>query len=244
MNYLSFYLREFFFPRGCGGCGNALLNPKDAYFGLCEDCRSFLNSSLANERHCELCGRSLITERGSCLSCREKQNSGEGNCNGRFIKQLTLFPYTGKFKRILGAYKFRNSLGIGNFFALCLKTAVQEFLPEPAGESVWVPVPPRPGKMRKQGWDQIEFLAGVLKKEYRLPVRRCLKRLPSRSQKELNKEERKTNLKGRIRCIKQPPQSAILFDDVMTTGATLNACAEALLEGGARNVYGVCLFYD
>jgi len=75
-------------------------------------------------------------------------------------------------------------------------------------------------------------------------VNRCLKRLPSRSQKELSKEERKTNLKGRIICSKQPPKTAILFDDVITTGATLEACAAALLQGGTEKVYAVCLFYD
>jgi len=107
-----------------------------------------------------------------------------------------------------------------------------------------VPVPPRPGKIRKQGWDQIEYLAGLLEKEHGLPVTRCLKRLPSRTQKKLNREERGKNLKGRILCIKTPPRIAILFDDVITTGATLNACAASLIEGGAEKVYAVCLFYD
>jgi predicted amidophosphoribosyltransferase len=76
-----------------------------------------------------------------------------------------------------------------------------------------------------------------------LPVNRCLKRLPSKSQKLLNREERLANLKGRIRCVKKPPETAILFDDVITTGATVDACAAVLLEAGAKEVYAVCLFY-
>jgi ComF family protein len=155
-----------------------------------------------------------------------------------------LFPYTGRFRTILGSFKFKKSLGIGNFFALCLNLVIDES--EQWEEAVWVPVPPRPGKIRKQGWDQIEFLAALLEKvRYRgLAVNRCLKRLPSKTQKKLNREERSMNLKGRIICVKKPPKIAVLFDDVITTGATLDVCAAALLEGGAEKVYGVCLFYD
>ena len=111
-----------------------------------------------------------------------------------------------------------------------------------------VPVPSRPGKIRKNGWDQVEYLAKLIEKKHarygNFPVNRCLKRLPSKSQKELGRENRKTNLKGRIVTVKQPPKTAIVIDDVMTTGSTLDACASALKEGGTQTVYGLCLFYD
>ena len=249
MNYqhIRFFLREYFFPSGCGSCGTVLKNDLDAFYGLCGDCRSFLEKYLDEEKRCTLCGKVLISETGTCLKCRDKELFNEN-----LVRVRTLFPYRGKFKNILGNYKFRKSLGIGNYLADCLHKALEDFNPETSANEdlAWIPVPPRPGKIKKQGWDQIEYLSTLLwkkssgRKSPGIAVNRCLKRLPSRSQKELNREERGNNLKGRIICVKKPPKTALLFDDVFTTGATLNACAAALLEGGAEKVYGLCLFYD
>ena len=238
---ILFYLREYFFPSGCAGCGKEILNPEDSHYGLCGDCRAFLKRALSVEKRCGICGKPLISEKETCLSCRAADTAASGSYNEHIAKLRVLFPYTGKFKAILGAYKFEKSLGVGNFLAECLAAATGNI------EAIWVPVPPRPGKIKKQGWDQIEYLARRLDKNRRYsgrPVCRCLKRLSSRSQKELNRLQRKSNLKGRILCARQPPRNAIIFDDVVTTGATLNACAKALLEGGAEKVFAVCLFYD
>ena len=178
--------------------------------------------------------------------CREEDGSPRQKYSENIDRMLCVFPYQGNFKALLGSYKFKKSVVIANYFTFCFVTILKEF----AGlsdlcEAALVPVPPRPGKIKKQGWDQIEFLAKKLTKyPDTFPVTKCLKRLPSRTQKELSREERSKNLKGRILCVKKPPQIAILFDDVVTTGATLKACAEALLEGGTEKVLTVCLFFD
>ena len=241
------FAREIFFPSGCGGCGEVLLNNIDSFYGLCEDCRSFCERSLNDKNRCSLCGKPLVSENNTCLKCRNKTEFNE-----HLVKVYTLFPYRGKFKNILGNYKFKKSLGIGNYLADCLQNVQKDFCPESGKNEdiAWVPVPPRPGKLKKQGWDQIEYLSNLLRtespqrKSSGIKVNRCLKRLPSRSQKELNREERGKNLKGRIICVKEAPRTALLFDDVFTTGATLDACAAALLSGGAEKVYGLCLFFD
>ena len=246
---ILFFPREYLFPRGCGACGEALLCPEDAYYGLCRQCRLFFESSLVSSKRCSVCGKDLVSEKETCVNCREKNVSGSDVFNEWFTGLKLLFPYTDKFRKILGEYKFKKSIGLGNFFVHCLSLALTK-KDSSMENAVWVPVPPHPGKIKKKGWDQVDYLARLLERKYKnngegnIPVCRCLKRLPSRNQKELNREEREKNLKGKFFCVKKPPNTVIVLDDVFTTGATLNACARALIDGGAEKIYGVCLFYD
>jgi ComF family protein len=242
-------VREFFFPRGCALCGETLTGREETLFGLCDPCRAKLIFSAqdAGTEYCDRCGRPLISETSRCLPCREQ---GERLCE----RTIAVYPYSGKYRKLLGDYKFGKNTALGFFLAERLKEACARL---PASDSwaamdigqkardfpLLVPVPPRPGKLRKTGWDQVEYLARLLKREG-LPVYRCLKRLPSPSQKKLNREERLRNLRDRFIVSRRAPAEAILFDDVITTGATLEACAGALKNGGTERVYALCLFYD
>lgn len=223
--------KEYLFPADCPVCERPLLTPQDAWYGLCADCAP--RFSLDGEARCDLCGRPLISEQGRCLPCRAAE--GKRALDGAWA----LYPYMGAFRRLLRSYKFGHSRFLGHFFAEKMIQALA-FAPF-AG--TWMPVPPRPGKIRQAGWDQVAYLARLLKR-MREPVCPCLKRLSSQSQKELDRESRLHNLQGRIRCPGKPPEKVILFDDVITTGSTLEACAAALKEAGAGKVYGICLFYD
>jgi ComF family protein len=233
------YIREYLFPADCPVCGGELLDREEAWHGLCGPCKAGL--VLDGEERCSICGRPLISEQGSCLQCRGREGSGPGGTHS-FDGALSVYPYTGKYRRLLRSYKFGKTLSLGNFLAERILEATER-LPPDAGEGVLVPVPPRPGKLRSSGWDQVAYLGSRLVRLGARP-RACLRRLPSKSQKELDKADRTTNLMGKIVCVKPPPKTAILFDDVITTGATLDACAVALKNSGAEKVYAVCLFYD
>jgi predicted amidophosphoribosyltransferase len=248
------FIRECLFPGGCALCGQTLLDGEEAWYGLCHGCLTLF--PVDTEPRCSSCGRPLISEQGLCLPCRDREPF---HFDGGFV----LYPYAGNYRELLKAYKFGQFHSLGNFFAEQMIGLLSRFPPPGPSSFSWVPVPPRPDKIRKTGWDQVAYLAqrldllhiqgprrasfplnAGLTDNPRLPVCRCLKRLPSKAQKELNREDRKRNLKGRIIRVKDVPRRVLLFDDVITTGSTLNACAETLKEGGAEKVYAVSLFYD
>jgi ComF family protein len=246
MKNLFYLVREFFFPGGCGVCGRMLFDAESSWYGFCPACRA--GFTLEYGKRCGLCGRPLISETGFCLSCRgaageDKDAAAEPRSYDRLF---SLFPYTGNYGKLLRAFKFGKSLGAGHLLADKVYEALGLLELEKKENPVLVPVPPRPGKIRKTGWDQIEWLARILERKgpEGLPVRRCLRRAASETQKKLGREKRLTNLKGRISARGKVPQTAVLFDDVLTTGSTMEACAGALKAAGARKVYGICLFYD
>ncbi len=242
-------IRERLFPRGCAVCGKTLLEASDACYGLCADCQELFDSAVFGGERCRICGQPLISEISVCLTCRAAEESGR---SPHFDHVISLFPYIGAWKAALSAYKFGRYKAVGRFFAEKLIYGAR-LLPSDAADAIWVPVPPRLGKIKREGWDQIDTLAFFLNKlffkeslsnksAFRKTAKK-LKRLESKSQKELNKAGRQDNLLHRIQCVNTPPKKTVLFDDVFTTGSTINACAAALKQGGAETVYGICLFY-
>jgi predicted amidophosphoribosyltransferase len=88
--------------------------------------------------------------------------------------------------------------------------------------------------------NQAACLAAALRREAGLPVAEVLRRAPgSRPQVGLARGARLANARGSVIARPPPPGRLVLVDDVYTTGATLDACARALREAGARDVVAV-----
>jgi ComF family protein len=232
MNISNLFLRTkgFLFPSFCVLCGVSLDDAGELKYGLCGQCRASLSPPEGDK--CALCGKPLISEIELCLPCRNGSAFS-------YDRLWVLYPYIGKYRELLSAYKFRKNLPVAEFFA----EKILDILDDPVlRDAVLVPVPPRPGKIKETGWDQVDYL--VKKLEKLKPVCRCLKRSKSKVQKQLGRSERLENLKGRIGINGTAPKTAIIIDDVMTTGSTMEVCASVLKEKGAEKVYGLCLFYD
>jgi ComF family protein len=112
-----------------------------------------------------------------------------------------------------------------------------------AGTLALLPVPLAPSRLRERGYNQSERLARGLADRWRAPVW-CdvLERARStETQTRLTPEERLANVSGAFRARESARETlrnahVVLVDDVVTTAATLNACAAALLAGGARTL--------
>ncbi|MGH2818566.1 MAG: ComF family protein [Actinomycetota bacterium] len=103
-----------------------------------------------------------------------------------------------------------------------------------SGIVTWVPG--KPADTRRRGFDHAELLARGVSSGLGLPCRGLLdrRRIPL-DQAALSASERRANLAGVFRAPSSPPE-VVLVDDLITTGATAGACAQALRAGGAEIV--------
>lgn len=105
-----------------------------------------------------------------------------------------------------------------------------------------IPVPLATTRARERGYNQCRLLADALAPHWAVPVLDgVLARIvPTREQARLTPEQRLHNVANAFRVADLPPHllgsHLVLLDDVVTTSATLNACAAALFEGGVRAV--------
>jgi ComF family protein len=143
-------------------------------------------------------------------------------------------PYDGTARRLVAALKFGSRVGLAEDAAAMIARRAPVALPV----GTIVPVPAAPLRRRKRGFDASEAIAAALAKRFGLPLTPCLVRAESRRQVGRRRAERLAD-PPRVSVVSTVPDEAVLVDDVMTTGATLGACAEALRSGGAIRVVAI-----
>jgi ComF family protein len=147
--------------------------------------------------------------------------------------------YVDPLRLALGAFKFQGRRALARPLAGLLVEQCGPALP--ADVEVLVPVPLGRARERERGFNQSLLLARALGRRWGCPVwDACVLRArATRTQTRLTPEDRLRNVRGAFRAVgirSLPLRGAhlVLVDDVVTTAATLNACATALFAGGAR----------
>ncbi len=158
-----------------------------------------------------------------------------------FDRAYPIFPYSGPARELISAYKKGGRRSLAPPIAAMADRAIRGLWP---GRTV-VPVPPRPGKIARRGWDQVDQIARELGRMGHR-IERPLVRTSASEQKRLGRELRAANARASysLRRGASPPAEVLLLDDVITTGATVDACAAALKAGGARSVVVLALAAD
>jgi ComF family protein len=155
------------------------------------------------------------------------------------------FAYEGAARQAVLTLKFRSGRYLAPLIGEFLR---QELARRPLQADVVVPVPLAPRRLRERGFNQALLMAQQVAPSVRGTVGAdVLERDDRPPQQTLAAAERLHNLEGAIACA-QPHEiqdrRILLVDDVVTTGATLSACADALAEAGARRISALVFARD
>lgn len=191
---------------------------------LCADCRA----------------NAVITKRPTCYRCNALSDGGKTCKSCRSSSALSgvvvASHYDGQVKELIGRLKFQQTVAAAETLAGLLYPLL-----DPAQFDLVVAVPAASSRYRARGYNQAELIAKALASKLALPYLRPLVRLGYARQLGQSRQKRIEQMNQAFAAKPTPlVQNAciLLVDDVLTTGATLNACATELKKAGAKSVWG------
>ncbi len=226
---------RLFWPPTCLLCGDPGAHGRD----LCAPCADTLPwnalacsrcalplpgiAPASGENHCAADGSALVC--GGCLQSPPPVASTRA-----------AFVYGFPVDRLLPRLKFHQGLASGRLLS---QLAADAFAHADRPQAL-VPIPLHRARLRARGYDQALELARPLAHALELPLRDDLLQRARHTapQSQLDAGGRRRNLRGAfvVQARTTLPAHVALFDDVMTTGATLHAAAKALRRAGVARV--------
>lgn len=216
-------LKRVLFPSDytCDICGI------ETYCGnLCKQCYKKFEKNDKNV--CPVCGRKTFRAE-ICIECKDKAPL--------YTKAVSPLVYTDNVKVLIG--KFKNGSGyLKDYFADLVFKKLNLL---PAFDCI-VYVPMTASASARRGYNQTKLLAKALSKRTGIPViyDAVEKVKDTKAQKRLSRRERESNLSGSFR-VRKPEEirdkTVLIVDDVLTTGATVDAMTKRLLQAGAKKTY-------
>lgn len=223
-------LRSFWYEQEekCLICG------RTAKKTICEGCRQYYFK--AELSRCFSCGKLIREIKTRCQDCER----GKGP---KFLTKVTaLGHYTGEWKDLIHKVKFKGQPYLLTYLTEYIDEWVIKNFPPP---DCILSVPMHHTRLAQRGFNHADILGSILSRRLGIIYKDALYRnrdtIPQTS---LRRQERLENVRGAFTIKKNihlKGQIVWLVDDVVTTGTTLDECAQVLKEHGVIEVYAVCM---
>ena len=195
---------------------------------------------------CILCNNPLAEHQNTiCTSCRKKLIAVSPLLSANLLREINTaqipaiyigYEYSDILKELMHLFKYERFTSLSSVFAEAIAVQVGK------NENIdlILPVPLHPKKKHERGYNQSELivkkLSELLDIDYKCDV--IERKKYTVSQTTLNKNERMQNVGDAFVCQGNVQNKTLLIvDDVITTGSTLKACAQSVLQKGAKSVY-------
>jgi len=184
---------------------------------------------------CAACEADVPWMTAFCRACARTLTLPEA----RDKKHVAAFVYGGAIAQAIVRLKFERRPDVARPLAAALRRAGRVMASEPP--DVVIPVPLHPRRLVERGFNPSALLARPVAKDLgaRFLPRGLSRHMDTEPQVTLDRSARLTNVAGAFKAPSPElvrARRVLIIDDVRTTGATLLACAEALLHAGARDV--------
>lgn len=223
---------QWLYPARCLLCEGRGLSAGSQLMDLCEHCRQQLPWNLSACARCALPLPAGMPEGAVCGICQKKSPA--------FDHSYSLFRYEQPVIWLVQQLKFNERLShtrlLGELFADQL---MQRDMPAENRPQCILPVPLHNKRLRERGFNQSIELVSPVARKTSLPVLldHVERKRSTEAQTGLDAKQRRKNIRGAFECIKAIPYEHVaVFDDVVTTGSTVNELARVLKRAGVRRV--------
>ncbi len=219
-------LLDLLFPPSCAGCGSW----GDRYCPTC-----FENTKLILNPICQICGDRLY--HGKDVVCDRCRNQAVA-----FTAIRSWAEYSDPLQSAIHRLKYRNDRGLAEVLSQPMVNQLDRYH--------WLidlilPVPLDEARRKARGYNQAALLARPISWRTGIPISEnsLFRSRRTRPQVGLSISDRTENVAGAFKAESKSisEKKLLIVDDVITTGATINACAQALIKAGAAQVFGLTL---
>lgn len=227
---IKFWVTDFlnlFFPNNCSACGNALVAQEEV---ICTSCQFKLPRTNFHLQEENLIARIFW-----------------GRVNLESATSFLFFNKGGNVQRLVHRLKYKGKKNTSRYLGKLFGNDLKEN-PVFASVDLIVPVPLHPKKERRRGFNQSLVIAEGLSDALQKPLstNNLIRLVHTSSQTKKSRYNRWENVKD-VFGVNSPQNFAgkhmLLVDDVLTTGATMEACAQKILEVEGTKVSAVTLAY-